>query len=222
VRRAPVANEADLIEPLKQVVRAILREGSRFRLWANSPAHRLYTIRTGGWWSNVWKFVTTSEIQWGHGREPRHPTHQVVFFNWPSSVILRIKFVVTGAEAMRPGLVAELDLRTDAATHPRGDRWARLDRLFSRLIEILQPDFGHVLLPGHPDIPDPPNSPECGWLTYLSHGELTRPLIVPPPSVALPFAAGLKIIAATTPDPDEYAAVAVAITELRRAIPLAG
>src|SRR5262245_56747937 len=211
VRRSLVDNENDLIKPLTQIVQAIQREGPSFRLLANSPAQRLYSVRTG-WRSNVWKFVTTSEIQWGSGREPGDPTHEVFFFNWPRSVCLKIQFVVAGVEANCPALVTSLMLRTDDAVHSDGDRTARLDRLFSRLIEILAPDDGCVLLPGQPDSSSPPNQPIAGWLTYLKRTDSVSIPKMPPPSVAVPFAAGVKIRSMPGPAPEDYASAAAAIT----------
>jgi hypothetical protein len=210
VRLAPVAHEDDLIGPIKRLVRAIRREGARFQLYGHSPAHRLYTIRAGWLWSNVWKFVTTSAIQWNFGREPRDPTHQVMFFSWPTdTVFFKVKFVVAGVEATCPGVVVTLRLRTDKVIHPRGDRAARLDRLFARMVSILRPDHGCVRLSGQPE-------DEVGWLTYLPLA--TAPATVPPPAVRVPFADGVKILAAPGPVPDEYGGGAVAIAAVRAAV----
>src|SRR5262249_54449188 len=156
-------------------------------------------------------FVMTSHIQWHHGRAPTDPTHQVVFFNdtedAASQVYLRIEFVSGDVEdevvSTGVGIVANLRLGAKALSHGGAEHTARLDVLFSILIESIRPDFGHVQLPGHPTCPryeDPPgwpNTPDTGWLTYLTRQESA--LHVSAPSLVVPFAAGVKLFATPRP-----------------------
>jgi hypothetical protein len=146
----------------------------------------------------------------------------VLFFNSADEVApyvrLRVQFVLEGINATGPGLVADVSLGTDAIAHEGADRSARLDRLFSALIEILRPDFGHVKLPGHPESAERPNAPDVGWLTYLARPETVGPLSVPPPSVTVPFAGGVKILAVPGPAPDHHDSVVDVLTALRGVI----
>src|SRR5262249_19292131 len=157
-----------------------------------------------------------SEIRWNFGREPQYPTHRIIFFNKDEafdSVFLKITFVLCGEEASRPGLVAELRLGAGAAGPAGEARTARLDRLFGLLIATLQPDFGHVELPGHAEAADWPNTPDAGWFTYLVGPEGPRGL--PAPAVASSFERGVKIRAAPGPAPDHQRDAADTIAAVR-------
>src|SRR5262249_20555969 len=123
VRQRPVADEAEFVAPVDRIVRAVQGEDpKRFRLFAYSPAFDLYPVLRVDT-SIVDKSVMTSEIQFGFGRTPEDPTHQVIFFDAPEekSLFLRIQFVVAGNEATCPGVVAELQMRADVVA-PRGRR----------------------------------------------------------------------------------------------------
>ena len=97
---------------------------------------------------------------------------------------------------------------------------ARLDRLFSLLIETLGADRGYVELPGQPQPPDRPgaadwpNVPGAGWLTYLAGAGVSAP----PPAVVTPFASGVKVVASPGAVPDDYREVAGLIEGVRGAI----
>ena len=222
VRHRTVADEAELVKPLNQLVHALLAEDpALFQLFGYSPAFHLHPVVDGNK-SLVENFLMTSEIQWHHGRSPEDPTHQVVYFGTSEepglSVYLRVQFVVEGTEATCPGLVAQLRLGTGTLVHAGADRTARLDRLFSMLIESLRPDFGHVQLPGHPEASGWPNAPDVGWLTYLADAERAGSPNIAPPSVAIPFTDGVKIQAAPAPAPEDYTVIADAISALRLAL----
>jgi len=149
-RQARVADPADLVGPLEQLVRAIQQEGPLFALWGHSPAFHKYEVLQGDT-SLVPNFLMTSEIQWGSGREPQDPTHQVVFFNGHRDdrrVYLRVAFSVEkpedGVEVTGPGLVAELSLGPDAAGADESARAARLDRLLNLMAELFAADSRRV------------------------------------------------------------------------------
>jgi hypothetical protein len=215
VRRTRFTQQEDLVQPVEQLVRAIQSEGPRFQLFGRSPSHALYPLLKGKE-SNVDKFVMTSDIEWNFGREPQDPTYQVTFYQDPNeeSVMLKIQFVLKEDEGTFPGLVAELYLPSDVSGNESAERGARLDRLFSALIEILRPDNASVQLPDHPEGEDWYYTLDFGWLTYLARAVLS----VPPPSIATPFADGVKIIAVPDPVPDDHSAVGDAITALRGVI----
>ena len=221
VRQVPVADVDDLTRRIGEIARAIRREGRRFRLYSQfhslrSPS-RTHAIRTRWPLGNVGWFVKWSEIEWGFGRKPSDPTNEVVLFNWSRSLVAHIHFVRAGNEATCPGLVVEAGVRTDQITHPRGDRTERLERLFSRLIEIVRPDSGCVRLAGQPN-DDEANLPGAGWMTYLARPASAPPLAVPLPAAAVPFADGVKIVAAPGPAPERYETAAAAVAAVRAAI----
>jgi hypothetical protein len=215
VRRATVGSETELMGPITRIVRAVQAEGPRFRLCGRSPAMRIHRLRTGVL-SNVWRFVAVSEIQWNFGRESRDPTHRVVFCNTAADapVNLRVRWVQTGAESTRPGL----DLTLQVPVLPEavgGDRSARLDRLFTRLVTILRPDYGFTELATSEGSATEPPAPTAGWLTYLT-GKAS--LGVPSPAVATRLAGGVKIALRPGPAPANAAEVGESLAAVQQFI----
>lgn len=206
-----------MIEPIKRLVRVIEREGRLFRLSAHSSARRLYKVRTRWPWGNVWKFVTTSQIEWTFGRQPADPTNEVIFRHDPTEgVFFKVSFCVAGVAATCPGVVVTLAVRDHTSTHPRGDWAVRIDRLFSQMIAILRPDHGCVRLTGQPDVGYGSREPQAGWLTYLATPETSRPL--PSPAVVTPLLGGVKVVAMAGTMPGEHAGGADAIAAVQAAI----
>lgn len=212
-RRATVEMEESLIEPINAVVQAIDAEGEFFHLSGYSPAFHLYPVE-----GDATRWVMTSEIEWNFGREPQDPTHQVVFFSTATeeerAVYLRVRWVLAGEESTRPGL--DLLLRLDAEFEPlAADRAARLDRLFSKLVEAIRPDFGHVTLYDDSDESGVNEKPVAGWLTYLA-GKSS--LDVPSPAVATPLADGVKITLRPGPVPETADEIAEPLAAVQQAI----
>lgn len=212
VRRATVGSEGELVKPVERIVRAIEAEGQVFRLYGHSPAFRLHRAK------RVWRWVSTSEIQWNFGRGSQDPTHEVIFYgihkDAPRCVYLRIRWVQTGTDATRPGL--DLLLRVPASVPSlKATRAARLDRLFTKLVEAIRPDFGHITLHDDSDESAVNPAPVAGWLTYLAD---RRPLTLPPGAVATPLAGGVKITLAPGPVPEKPEEIADAVAAVQQAI----
>jgi len=221
VRRLPIAEPADLEEPLDGLVRALARRGSLlFEPSGLSPAMQTTRVLQGKQ-SLVHAFLSTSEIKWNFGREPSDPTHEIVLFNTehgPRAVVLRLSFVAYGAASTAPGLVAELTLGPDAAGPADNGRGEHLDELFSMLLAALRPDHGHVKLPGHPEGKEPPDGYDVGWITYFSRAERPMPPDLCPPAVSVPTEAGAKIFATPALALERYADVAAAIERVREQV----
>ena len=221
-RRAKVGEDADLVEPVERIVRALQKEDPElFRLLGYSPAYSKFEVIDGEK-SLVPNFLMTSQIQWNFGREPRDPTNQVIFFNDYEDeryaglkVVFSVEKPEDGIEAAGPGLVAELFLGTVPAGPGGAARTARLDRLFALLVEAFAPDHGRVELPGHPEAEGESDAPGVGWLTYRAGAEPPR---VPPPATATPLAGGVTIRLAPGDAPDRFDAVADATAAVRAAL----
>jgi hypothetical protein len=218
VMHAPLADPDDLTATLDWIVKSLSEtDPLLFSLRGYSPAMQAVPVLDGEK-SLVGGFVATSEIAWNFGREPADPTHEVVFFNAEEgarNVYLRASFVAGDAVSTGPGLVFELRLGRDAAGPSGPERVAHLDTLFSLLVPALNPDFGHVELPGHPASVERPATYEVGWLTYFAAAERPLPPEIRPPAVRVPMETGTKIFATPTLSLETHGDVAAEIASVR-------
>lgn len=182
-RQARVANRDDLVPPVARLVDRLQRVGGRTLAlyYQAGTLDRQKVTRFGA--NRVASCFLSAGIPSSHGRDPADPSHELIFltrFQGTVAVSLRIAFVLQSEEATCPGLVAEVRLTPAAAGRDAAQRTARLEQVFAILAETLEPDYGHLELPGEPPAENWPAVPGRGWLTYAS-GALVRASAGPVP-----------------------------------------
>jgi len=239
VRKAAITDPEEYTDAIDALVRELMaKDPARFYFLARTPTHKMVPVIDGAE-SNVWRFVSTSEIEWNFGRRPQDPTHQVIFVNGhedESYAMLKVQFFVKPPDdppgsppkpddgpQKCPGILAELNLAMESSgpsanAPPETTRGQHLDELFSMLHGTFKPDHGHIEVPGHPENEKFPMQYDVGWLTYLSKKELPVPPALALPAQVIPTDEGTKLIAVVPLTQQTYPDIAKQVDLVREAL----
>ncbi len=220
VRRAPVVEPMDLSPMLHSLLYKLEQEDSTlFSLKGYSPGMQEVAVFHSGE-NRIDAFLATSKIEWNFGRDKIDPTHEIIFFNNYTglrNVYFRMSFVAEGEVSDGPGIVMELKLRYDVVAKESLKQGVYIEKLFSLFVTALNPDFGYVELPGHPNSIERPQSFEVGWLTYFSHKERKIEKDIFPPSMMVKINdIGTKIFATPSLSGETYNDIANQINLIHR------